>query len=219
MREDTRWRSGIGEKLVDPAWEHPPELAVEEGGGADRSCGESEAADHRPARPVRKRQERCCGGADDEERERLQQVGADEATGRARESRPAAAGGDAQHADLRSFTQPRGQHGVEERPDGARCVDGFEVDLAAERRPPCHRPKRLRQSDDDECRCEERPVRMRRLVQCPSTQLEGDRDEAGDRRSRDRHGERQTPHRVCCRRWPDAGSALERGSSREERAS
>ena len=175
---------------------HSPELAVEERREADRSRGEREAADHRPACPVRKRQERGGGGADEEERERLQQVGADEAARGARQARPVAAGGDAQHADLRSLTEPRGQHGVEERPDGARRVHGLEVDRAAERRAPCHRAQWLGEREDDERRREERPARMCGIVQSASAQLEGDGDEAGDRRSSDRPGERQTPHHV-----------------------
>ena len=90
--EDARRRGSLGEEAVHAPRQHATELVMEQRGHADRSGGEREAADHRPPSPVREREERSRGGADDEEGERLQQVGANEAAGRAWEARPAAAG-------------------------------------------------------------------------------------------------------------------------------
>ena len=93
--------------------------------------------------------------------------------------------GYAENAYLRRLTEPCRKHRVEERADRARRVHGLEVDGAAQRRPPGHRAQRLGERGDDERRGEERPARVRGIVQSAAVELERDGDEAGDRRRSD----------------------------------
>ena len=128
----------------------------------DRAGGEDEAADHRPPRPAGKREKRRCGCADDEKRDRLQQVRADETAAGTGKPGPAVAGRDAQDADLGRLAEPSRQDRVEERADRARREDRLELDRAAERRTPGHRTERLGKRGNDERGGKQRPARVRR---------------------------------------------------------
>ena len=188
---------------------------MQSGGQADRADSQREASDHRPPSPVGERQERGRGRTDHEKGDRLQQMRAEQAAGCAREARPAPAGGNAQDAHFGRLTETGGKHRVEEGADCAGCVHGLEIDGRAKRRPPRHRPQRLRQRDNDERRREQGPVGMRCMMKRAATQLERHDDEAGNRGCRDRPGEQQAPsHRLLASARRASRTALERGSGR-----
>src|SRR5919201_2325351 len=148
-QQDASWGGGSAEEGAE-AGESPGDPPVT--GAREREPGRRGAeTDHgSPARPRGDGKEERRSGADERERDHLEQVRAEERAARARESRPAAAGGDLEDGDFRRLAEPPRENGVEERADRARGVDRAETDRRAHRGRPRQGTKRLHGGADRE---------------------------------------------------------------------